>query len=164
MSRELRYWDANTFLAYFLEEAGRVDCCEAGLEDAEQGKILIVTSALTIAEVLALRGKKRLPPKPEMKIRVSDFFKNEYIAVQNITREVAELARDLVWLHSIKPKDAVHIACALAVEAPVFETYDKPLIRKSGKLASGLVIREPLPRAQPQLPLGGPHGPPRKKK
>jgi predicted nucleic acid-binding protein len=97
---------------------------------AEKGKILIITSALTLSEVLALRGKKRLPPNEKMKKKVIDFFKNEYIAVQNVTREVAEVSRDLVWDHSVKPKDAIHVASAISAGVTVFETYDKPLIRK----------------------------------
>jgi predicted nucleic acid-binding protein len=153
VSREIRYWDANAFLAYFLEEADRVDSCEAVLEDAEKGKILIVTSALTLAEVLALRGAKRLRPNPKLKKKVIEFFKNEYIAVQNVTREIAELARDLVWDKGIKPKDAIHVASAIAAEAPVFETYDKPLRKKGPKV--GLIIREPPPRLEPRLPLAG---------
>lgn len=157
MSQELRYWDSNAFLAYFQEEAGRVDSCEAVLEAAERGTILLVTCALTLAEVLALRGKPRIAPTPEMKATVTAFFKNEYVSVQNISREVAELARDLVWDHGVKPKDAVHVASALVVEAPIFETFDKPLIRKSGKLgAPPLIIREPPPPAAPGLPLGVP--------
>jgi PIN domain nuclease of toxin-antitoxin system len=114
-----------------------------------------VTSALTLAQVLALRGAKRLPPNPKLKKKVVDFFKNEYIAVQNVTREVAELARDLVWDHGIKPKDAMHVASAIAVEAPVFETYDQPLVRKGKRKIKNIVFREPPPRFQPALPLKG---------
>lgn len=157
MTREVRYWDSNAFLAYFQEEAGRVDSCEAILVDAEKGKILIVTCALTLAEVLALRGEPRIPPTPEMKRKVVDFFKNEYVAVVNVSREIAELARDLVWDHGVKPKDAVHVASALVAEAPIFETFDRPLIRRSKNLGGTppMVIREPpLPQA-PGLPLRG---------
>lgn len=152
MSREIRYWDSSAFLAYFQEETNRVANCEATLEDAEAGKILIVTCALTLAEVLAIRGKERLPPSPEMKRKVVDFFKNEYISVQNVTRQVAEIARDLVWENGVDPKDAVHVASALAVEAPILETFDKPLIGKSGTIGNpGLIIREPSPPKQPKL-------------
>ena len=157
MTRGLRYWDSNAFLAYFHEEAGRVDSCEAILAEAESGKILIVTCALTLAEVLALRGEPRLPPTTEMKRKVIDFFKNEYVAVVNVSREVAELARDLVWDHGVKPKDAVHVASALVAQAPIFETFDKPLIRKSKTLGGNppMVIREPPPSQAPSLPLQG---------
>jgi predicted nucleic acid-binding protein len=121
---------------------------------AEKGKILIITSALTLSEVLALRGKKRLPPNEKMKKKVIDFFKNEYIAVQNVTREVAEVSRDLVWDHSVKPKDAIHVASAISAGVTVFETYDKPLIRKGNKVTK-INFREPPPRPQPNLPLAG---------
>lgn len=152
MSREIRYWDSSTFLAYFQEEASRVSACEATLEEAESGKILIVTCALTLAEVLAIRGKERLPPAPEMKQKVIDFFKNEYISVQNVTRQVAEKARDLVWDSGIDPKDAVHVASALVLEAPILETYDRPLIGKSGTIGDGsLIIREPVLPKQPKF-------------
>lgn len=162
MAVELRYWDANAFLAYFQEEEGRVDSCEAILELAESGKVLIVTSALTLSEVLALRGKKKLRPSASMKKKVTDFFKNEYIAVQNVTREVAELSRDLVWDHGIKPKDAIHVACAIAADVTVFETYDRPLIRKGNKVTK-ITFREPPPRKQPSLPLAGGSSAPREK-
>ena len=153
MKRALRYWDSAAFLAYFNEEPGRVDCCAAILEEAERGKILIVTCALTLAEVLALRGHPRIPPEPALKQKVREFFKNEYIAVQNVTRRGAELARDLVWDHEIAPKDAIHVAAALAVEAPILETYDQPLIGKSGKVGNPpLIILEPLAPAAPKLP------------
>jgi predicted nucleic acid-binding protein len=154
VTTELRYWDANAFLAYFQEEAGRVDSCEAALEQAEKGKILIVTSALTLTEVLALRGKKRLPPNQKMKDKVTAFFKNEYIAVQNVTREIAELSRELVWDKGIKPKDAIHVASAISANVTVFETYDGPLRRKGNKVTN-IKFREPPPRGQPSLPLAG---------
>jgi predicted nucleic acid-binding protein len=153
LSREIRYWDSAVFLAYFLEEAGRVDCCTAILEDAEKGKILIVTSALTLAEVLVLRGQQRIPRDEILKQKVTNFFKNEYISVQNVTRQVGELARDLVWDHGIQPKDAIHVASAIIVEAPILETYDGPLIGKSGKVGNPpLTIREPPAPAAPKFP------------
>lgn len=156
MSVDVRYWDSVVFLALFLAEPGRVEACEAALEEAEKGKVLIVTSALTLAEVLALRGEPRLLPDAALKKLVIEFFKNEYIAVQNVTRSVAETARDLVWDFGIKPKDAVHVASALSVKAPVLETFDGGLVAKSGKVGTPrLLIREPQSKSQAGLPLQG---------
>jgi hypothetical protein len=65
----------------------------------------------------------------------------------------ARWARDLVWDHSVDPKDAVHVASALSVAAPIMETYDVPLIGKSGKIGvPPLIIREPPPAASPKFP------------
>ena len=116
-----------------------------------------MTCALTLAEVLALRGAERIVPTQAMKTKVIDFFKNEYVAVVNVSRPVAELARDLVWERGIKPKDAVHVACALVVDAPILETFDKPLIRKSQKVGGDppTIIREPPAPTAPGLPLQG---------
>ena len=89
-----------------------------------------------------------------MKEKVISFFKNEYIAVQNVTREIAELSRDLVWDSGIHPKDAIHVASAVAADVSIFETYDGPLLRKGNK-ATKIQFREPPPRGQPNLPLSG---------
>jgi hypothetical protein len=89
-----------------------------------------------------------------MKAKVTGFFKQEYIAVQNVTREVAEASRDLVWDFGIKPKDALHVASAIAANVGVFETFDAPLIRKGKKVAS-IEFRQPPARPQPTLALKG---------
>jgi hypothetical protein len=56
MAVERLYWDSDTFLAWFQQEPGKVELCEGTLERAENGEVVIFTSALTIAEVLWLRG------------------------------------------------------------------------------------------------------------
>jgi predicted nucleic acid-binding protein len=61
MSIELIYWDSATFLAYFQQEPGRVDLCRGTLERAEAGEVGIVTSTLSIAECLWLRGSVAIP-------------------------------------------------------------------------------------------------------
>jgi len=62
-------------------------------------------------------------------------------------------------LHHPQPQTA----SALAAEVTIIETYDKGLIRKSGKIKD-IIIREPPPRKQPGLPLagGGPNAKPKK--
>jgi len=113
--------------------------------------MLLVTSALTLAEVLYLRG--RPPISKARKEIVVDFFKNDYIAVRNVTRHVAELARELVWDQGIKPKDAVHVATALEARLPLMNTFDRTLLKKSPIAGSPqLVIAQPSVR-EPKLPL-----------
>lgn len=140
-----RYWDANVFLAWLKEEPDKLAQCEAGIRDAEAGKLVIVTSALTLAETLYLvRGE--LPVAPETRDKVRSFFRNEYILLHELDRGIAELAQDVVWDHDVAAKDAVHVATALAVSERLpleqLDTYDGPLIAKSGAI-SGLTIGEP---------------------
>jgi PIN domain nuclease of toxin-antitoxin system len=86
-----RYWDSDCFLGWLLAEKDKEDACRDVLQAAEDGKVLIVTSALTIAEVLALRGKDKIHASERAKVEA--FFKNEYIEIRNITRRIAEAAR-----------------------------------------------------------------------
>lgn len=124
------------------------------LEEAKAGNILIVTSALTIAEVLAMRG--RLKISPERRLAVEQFFNHEYIAVQNLTRRLAEAAREVVWDYGVAPKDAIHVATAAAANVDAMNTSDGDLIKKSGLVGSpGLVICKPFVRA-PRLDLKQP--------
>lgn len=147
---ELVYWDSVCFLAYFQEEVDRVGSCQATLERAEAGDILIVTSTLTLAECLWLRNA---PPIPKDRADiVRKFFRRSTIRLRNVTRFISEEAQTLVWDYGIKPKDAIHVATAIEAKVPTFETFDDGLIVKSGKVgAPPLLIRKPLLPSQPRL-------------
>ena len=151
MKPENRYWDSSVIIAYINEERGRVDTCRALLEDAEQGKIRIYTSALTITEVLKYKGAK--PIAKDKKEILRGFFQNDYITIVQVDRWVGFAAQELVWDNGIPPKDALHVASALHAEVDVMETYDNDdLIKKSKTVGSPpLEIREPK---YAQLPLG----------
>ncbi len=166
MSIDRRYWDSDCFLGWLLAEKEKEDACREVLQAAEDGKVLIVTSALTIAEVLALRGKDKIPASEREKVEA--FFRNEYIEVRNITRRISESARSYVWDYGVKPKDALHVATAIDSRVTLLNTFDKPLHKKSGKIGyPPLTIMRPQ-WAEPTLPLDlrhekgsrkGPNGP-----
>jgi predicted nucleic acid-binding protein len=141
VSFERRYWDSDCFLGWLQAEPDKEEECGQVLQAAEEGKVLIVTSALTIAEVLNLRGHPKLPTASREQTKA--FFRNDYILVRNITRRVAEAARDYVWDHGIKPKDALHVATALDAGLSLFNTFDGELIAKSGRLEAVVTIRVP---------------------
>ena len=144
------YWDSDCFLGYFQDEEGKVENCDGVLQRADRGDVIIVTSALTIAEVLWIRGAPRIT-KDKAEI-VQKFFRRSYIRVYNVTRKTAESAQVLVWDHSIKPKDAIHVATAIYLTVDVLETFDESLIGKSGTVGTPLLlIREPQPSEQGRL-------------
>jgi predicted nucleic acid-binding protein len=152
MSVELIYWDSAVFLAYFQEERGRVELCRGTLERAGVGDVCIITSALTIAECLWLRNA---PPVPKDRAdTVRRFFRRSFLRVRNVTRRTSELAQDLVWDHQIRPKDAIHVATAIEARVAILETFDEPLIGKSGSIAElPIIIRMPIGPDQRSLPL-----------
>jgi predicted nucleic acid-binding protein len=147
MPVEQIYWDSDAFLGWFQEETGKVDCCEGTIERAQNGEALIVTSALTIAEVLWLKGGPQIPQdKAEL---VRKFFRRSYIRVRNVTRAISQDAQDLVWSNGIRPKDAIHVATALDAKVAALETFDGGLLSKSGSLGNPpLLIRKPIRPAQ----------------
>jgi predicted nucleic acid-binding protein len=144
MAADRRYWDSNAFLGYLNNEPDKADKCEAVLSAAEEGKIDIVTSALTLTEVIKKKGEKPIPRDREQKIK--DFFEHPWIIVREVDRFVAEQARDLIWQHggALSSPDAIQLATALGLKLSVMDTFDDDLIKLSGKIGNPrLVIGHP---------------------
>ena len=142
------YWDSSSFLALIQAEKGRVEACKDTLEAAKNGQLLIVTSALTIAEVLWLRDH---PKVPEEKANIiNGFFRRSSIRVVNVDRDIAERAQRFVWDNGVKPKDSIHVATAKRYRCGILETFDQPLISKGSDIAD-IDFREPQPSRQGRL-------------
>lgn len=140
-----RYWDSDAFIGWLAREDDKVSECRAVIRAAEEGKTMLITSALTLAEVLWLRGKPPIPAEDAE--TVQRFFEHDYIAVVDVDRAMAEEARKLVWGHGIAPKDAIHVATAIDIEVDRMETFDRDLIKKSGTVGN------------PPLEIGPPNEP-----
>ena len=98
-SPKLYYWDACTFLAVLKNESDKINECLSVLKAAENGQLIIVTSALTFIEVVKLnKGQPKLPKENEEKIK--KFFQHEWIYIYDVNRKVGELARELMWQYS----------------------------------------------------------------
>jgi predicted nucleic acid-binding protein len=145
-----RYWDSCVFIAFSSGETGRSEQCWKLLEEAKRGQHLVVTSAITIAEVTR-KGGERIKQPPSM-AEVERFFENSYFLFVQTDVWVARAARALVWELGITANDALHISAAHRARCPVFYTYDKPLLELNGKVPE-LSILEPRAIAQDQLPL-----------
>jgi len=150
MPVQLIYWDSDCFLGWFQEEPDKVELCQGTLARANAGDILIVTSTLTIAEVLWMRNAPLIPEEKANLVR--RFFRRSYIRVRNVTRAISEGAQDLVWSKGIKPKDAIHVATALDARVTALETFDANLIGRSSQVGNPpLIIRRPIPPEQGEL-------------
>jgi predicted nucleic acid-binding protein len=149
---ELIYWDSDAFLGWLQSEPGKMDLCKGTLERGDAGEVVIITSALTVAEVLWLRNAPRITKDKADVLR--RFFRRSYFRVRNVTRVLAESAQDLVWDHNIRPKDAVHVATALDAKVQFLETFDEYLLGLSGKVGNPLlIIRKPQPPREPRFNL-----------
>ena len=110
-----------------------------------------MTSALTVAEVLRLRPSDAIPE--ERRAAVEEVFDRPYIRTITLTRRLAERARDLVWGYDIRPKDAVHVASALAAKATTLNTFDRQLISKNQQVGTPPLVIEPPEVEEPELDL-----------
>lgn len=148
MALERRYWDSACFIAIVSEEQGRVEVCEPILRAAAVHAIEIVTSAFTITEVLRPKGGSNLPR--EKRDTIKRFFRRSGLLLVEVDRRLAEDAQEFFWDHGVKPKDAIHVASALAGGCSILETYDGGLLKLDGLIGSPpLTIRQPQPLIAP---------------
>lgn len=143
---KLIYWDACVFHALFGKE-NTVESCKRIERAAQDAQVQIYTSAVTFVECVWLKTEtdptgnlNKLSPKHEEVI--AGYFQRSYIFVINCDRNIAEAARRLLWEHPLKPKDAIHVASAIAQQADVLHSFDNDLVRLNGKI-SGLKILRP---------------------
>ena len=101
------YWDSNAFLAWLQNETDREAACRDTLDAAQRGEFLIMTSALTLAEVLWLKGAPKLTEdKADL---LNRFFRRSSLRVVNLDRRIAQRAQRLVWESGIRPKDCYYL-------------------------------------------------------
>lgn len=153
MSKPLVYWDSEAFLSLFNKDKSPKECelCEDVWAVCEKGLMLLVTSTLTIAEVIYLKGTPKLDPAKRP--LVNNFFRAGHIVLKPLTRSIAELARDVVWDNSIKPKDAIHIATAVTYKIETFNTFDKELTDRGKINLNGFSLTICQPHAQRQAEM-----------
>lgn len=147
----LRYWDSVCFLGWFNAEPDKVACCEGVVQHAEKKEVKIVTSALTLTEVIKIKNHPQLARDNEDIIR--QFFQNEFIVIRNVDPFVAEYARDLIWEHGhLRPYDSIHLATAVLHKVDVLDTFDDHLLRLDGQIGNpALRITSPDMPYQPKL-------------
>lgn len=136
-----RYWDSSTFLAYFKEEENRVELCQAVIDLAKEGRVRIITSALTLSEVVHIKGHEKLTPDLELELEA--FFEHEFLILVDLTRSISEHARRLMWEHRLTVYDANHMATAIHADVEFVDAFDKRLIKQNGMFSntSGKPIR-----------------------
>jgi hypothetical protein len=105
MTVELVCWDSDAFLGWLQAEPGKAELCAGTLKRADLGEAIIFTSALTIAEVLWMRGAPTIPHDKADIVR--RFFRRSYFRIRNVTRHIADDAQDLVWTQGIRPKETL---------------------------------------------------------
>ena len=116
------YWDSCVFLDRLKRHKDRIGLLEKITDAAAAGHFLIVTSSVTIAEVI------KLPTLPlmlqEQVKQIELYFENAWISVRIVDEVIAKAAAEIRREHGLKTCDAIHLATALHFKIPTFHTYD----------------------------------------
>lgn len=135
MQNRLRriYWDSCVFIALIsnLMTPQAIDRrwhCQRFFDDAINGRIVIITSVVTIAEVVRAEvepGAAVVPVPQEVRQKIEDLFNEPYLQlVHNDPARSAE-ARDITWqFPQITFPDSLHVASAKYAQADAMHTYD----------------------------------------
>ena len=134
------YWDACTWIAYINQEKNipldsgnlenRFAMCREMLRGAEEGKLEIVTSAFTLAEVCKSPEVRDSPID-----NLPSFFERSYILIVPVDMAIARRAQSMqVSLSNLKPPDAIHLSSAQRASVCELHTFDKRILDLDGQL------------------------------
>jgi predicted nucleic acid-binding protein len=136
-------WDACVVIDAIQKTPGRFDLIAPFIADAERGKLLIVLSESTVAEIVHLPrldgGSATLDQQAE---KIKQWLKNPYIVRRPVHPGISELAVDIGRKYGIKrATDSIVIATAIFDSIDTVHTFDgsggKPgLIQLDGRIGT----------------------------
>jgi len=123
-----------------------VDVCLKLETQAKDGKLEIYTSTVTFTECVWIKGNPNKLSRQHEAV-LQKYFMHKYLKIVICDRQIAEAARLLIWDYpSLRPKDAIHVASAMAQQIEEFHSYDSDHIKLDGKLGTS-----PLKICNPQV-------------
>ena len=134
------YVESSAFIAFIKGEfkEDNHDCkkiVDSILQAAQAKDFRIFTSSLTIAEVF--KNKKNPPLSDQENEDLKPYFREDYIRIIEVDREIGERANELCRTHkpgpntpALRPNDAIHIACAERANCEVLLAYDSDLTKQ----------------------------------
>ena len=138
----------------YLEGTPRGEVLKGVVDKKDAGELRIVTSVVALTEVVKL-GKGTIKDRDAI-IRV--FSQDKGLLVVDLTKHLAEQARDVIWKYSFEKHkaDAVHLATAVYVNQfqaiDEFHTFDKDLLKFNGRPEIPMHIIEPSYQLYPPKP------------
>lgn len=144
------YWDSCIFIALLAGEPHHRTAIQELATQWNQGQITLVTSTLTVAEVLMAKcgppGTPATRLRPDLEVSLDSLFNNTNMRLINVDPILAREARNFVWQFSIRPKDAIHVASALVAGVDEMHTTDAELLRASGLIGTPAPLTISIPR------------------
>jgi predicted nucleic acid-binding protein len=118
------YWDADVFLSWLKNEprkAGVAEGMEQHVRLIDEGKIILVTSVISMIEVLDAGDEKAIS-------QFYSLFDRPNVLAIAVDETVAKLSAEIRRKHKLQTPDAIHLASALHYSAGEFHTFDGKLL------------------------------------
>jgi predicted nucleic acid-binding protein len=122
------YVDANIFLNAILYDPGENDEARRAVEFLDtirKDVVHAMTSVLTWNEFVWVVRKQM--DETTAKIKGREFLSFPHLHFIDITASLVSKAQDILEQHGVKPRDAIHLATAIASGAGTFATFDSRL-------------------------------------
>lgn len=119
-------WDTCVIIDAIQKDPRYWAAIEPFVKDAQQGKLLIVVSEISVVEVshLSSLGEKGMSIEEQVKL-ISQWFENPYVVRRQQHPGISELAAEIGRNHPIKrASDRVIVATAVFNRIPVLHTRD----------------------------------------
>lgn len=152
------YLDANVLLSYVSDAPERADVVQSLLEDAEDGKVHLLTSNLSIAEVAYISSDQEPSYGTDDEATIDELWTPDSpVKLAEFSRLVAHRARSIIRkardneTARVRSADAVHLATAEINECDRFYTYEGANIRNGWNALIQADVSEPYVN-EPRLP------------
>ena len=143
------YWDSCCFID-FLQGSERGEVLKGVVDKKDSGALEIVT----LTEVIKL-GKGTAEERDAI---IQVFNQDKGLLVVDLTKHLAEQAREVIWKYSFErhKEDAIHLATAVYVNQfhgiDEFHTFDHDLLKFNGRPEIPIPIIEPTLELYPAKP------------
>ena len=130
------YLDACVLLSYVNDASGRADVVQSLLEDAEDGKVQLLTSNLSMDEVADIASDQEPSDATADEATIDELWTPDSpVKLAEFSRRVAHRARSIIRMARdnetarVRSADAIHLATAEINECGRFYTYEGESIR-----------------------------------
>lgn len=150
------YLDACAVIAYIQDEANRSHMMQCVLDDGLAGRLELVTSTLSIAEVAFYAGERPAVLVEASKQIDALWVPSSPIKLIDMSQALARDARQIMrkavekGISCPKPPDAIHLASAARHGCTQLFTYEEASTRRAWERLTGIEVCEPISKT-PQL-------------
>jgi predicted nucleic acid-binding protein len=121
------YWDTSMFLCFLnKKEEERRRIAQDILDNAQKGKVVIVTSWFTVAEVIRPKfvpaGQKLTPVQIA---KIEGMFRWKWLKKIQVHEVIAFKAVELARDYNLRPADSIHAATAVIERVDALHAWDR---------------------------------------